>query len=491
MRSADDIKKQVERLEFKAGAKMRKRVLDDVLKAQEKSKTTSPAHSVSEIWRIIMTSRITKYAVAAVVMIAIASITIFDRGVAPAYGLTEAINKFKNASTVHISGWTFYPSGNKSTQEYVKIPLEFWFDLETGCYNMKKPCGLDKNGKGMYSTIISDGEYLMGEINHIPSDGDAYKTVRFEKLTAFQSMFAAHNSAYTFLMQTFGGADRIDGFKLVGTETIKGADYGMWEGKIATPGPNGGMQAKIKSWISLDTGELGRIKMSFMKPGEESWMPVCDIDKIELNVELPEGIFITEPPAGYKLDNSKETAPYAELGTTNSITNNGLSLSVHAAFSLPDGSVIVCWRSSEKRGDRQDEMFEGLKFGGEIPKLPLEIRSLISMPDSGGEYMGYHLAHTKKKNKSYEWSIYVAGKDAPTRDSIIGYEAVHRYNTKKKKRPVLITMSISEDIMISTADDFDMWVLGAMEELNDSVELPEITYEGVLKLADDIRNTSD
>lgn len=490
MRSADDIKKQVERLEFKAGAKMRKRVLDDVLKAQKKSNTTSPTHSVSEIWRIIMTSRITKYAVAAVIMIGIASITIFDRGVAPAYGLTEAINKFKNASTVHISGWAFFPSGNNSTQEFVKAPFDFWFDLETGCYYMKKPCGLDENGKPIYFTTISDGKYLMSEIHHRPLKGEPSKSVRYEKLTEFHSMFIAHNSAYTFLMQTCGGADRIDGFKLVGDETIEGVDYEMWEGQIATPVPNGEMLAKIKSWISLDTGELGRIKMSFMKPGEESWMPVCDIDKIELNVEPPARIFITEPPAGYKLVNTKETAPYAELGTIHSITNNGLSLSVHAAFSLPDGSVIVCWRSSVKRKDPQDEMFEGLKFGGDIPKLPLEIRSLISMPDSGGEYPGYHLSHTKKGNKSYEWSIYVGGKDAPARGSIVGYEVVHRYNTKNKKRPILITMTISEDIIISTADDFDMWVLGAMEELSDTKELPEISYEKVLKLADDIRNTS-
>jgi hypothetical protein len=207
-------------------------------------------------------------------------------------------------------------------------------------------------------------------------------------------------------------------------------------------------------------------------------------------VEPPAGIFITEPPAGYKLDNSKESAPYAELGTTNSCGANGIQLAVHVAFTMPDNSVILCWRGYKKEDSLQDGMFEGLKSGGDIPKLPLEIYSLKSMPDSGTQYLGHHLAYTKKADKYYEWSIYVPGKKVPSRDSIVGYATIHRYNTEKKKMPALSALTISEDIIISTADDFDMWVLGAMGELSDTKELPEISYESVLKLAEDIRNTS-
>lgn len=489
MRPRKNIEKTIKKFDIDINPEKDQQIFDKLKKVHAKSQQSKHGISKVDIGRIIMKSKMTKFATAAVIVaVAILSITFLGNSVTPAYGITDALSLYKKARTVHIRGWVFYKSDNQSTQEYVKLPLEFWFDLETGCYNMRKPGGLDEDGKGRYYTTVSDGEYLMSDSYVYPLDGESYRSIRFEKITEFYSRFQARNSAYNFLMQTFGGADRVKGFAIVGDETIHGVNYGIWEGKILTPGPNGSMEAKIKSWMSLDTGKLGRIQIWFKKAGAENWIPVCDIDQIELNIELPENIFVTEPPEDCHLANTKETAQFAELGTTNSVGTDGLSLFVHAAFSLPDGSVILCWRSTEKKGLLQEEFFDKLKFGGDNARLPLEIYSLKSMPDSGVEYLGYHLAYTKKKDKFYEWSIYVPGNDAPPRDGIIGYEVVYRYNTKKKQRPEVITMTVSGDIQIDTADEFGMWVLGAMKELSDNGEAPNISYDSIQKLTSDIRD---
>ena len=56
-------------MNFSAGAELRKQILDDAMKAHEQTGTQSPFEKAN-IWRIIMKSRITKLAAAAVIVIA-------------------------------------------------------------------------------------------------------------------------------------------------------------------------------------------------------------------------------------------------------------------------------------------------------------------------------------------------------------------------------------------------------------------------------------
>lgn len=69
MRSADNIKKAIRNLNATANANTHQRVLDDLLKIMQKSKKQSPAHQPTR--RIIMKSKITKLATAAVIVIAV------------------------------------------------------------------------------------------------------------------------------------------------------------------------------------------------------------------------------------------------------------------------------------------------------------------------------------------------------------------------------------------------------------------------------------
>ncbi len=71
MRPADDIHKSLRKLKLKASAELDKRVHDDISKALAESEKTDSATPQPNIRRIIMKSRITKYAAAAVIIIAI------------------------------------------------------------------------------------------------------------------------------------------------------------------------------------------------------------------------------------------------------------------------------------------------------------------------------------------------------------------------------------------------------------------------------------
>jgi hypothetical protein len=71
MRSADDIKKSIKNLNIAANTERHKRVLGDLLKLMEKSKKEQPQAYQPTVWRIIMKSRMTKLAAAAVIIVAV------------------------------------------------------------------------------------------------------------------------------------------------------------------------------------------------------------------------------------------------------------------------------------------------------------------------------------------------------------------------------------------------------------------------------------
>ncbi len=489
MRPEENIEKIIKKFDIDVNPKKDQEIFDELQKAQAKSKQSKPGISTIGIRRIIMKSKITKFATAAMfVALVILTITFFDNSVTPSYGITDALNIYKNAGTIHIHGWGYIPIKGESTQEFMKVPFEHWFDLETGCYKMIKLGDIDKeSGKPRYFTIVSDGQYVMKDFYSYPINGEPYKAVRFERVSEFHSRLQSHNSAYNFLMQTFGGVDRINGFVRVGDELVKGIRCGIWEGEITTPGPKGEMQVKIKSWLSLDTGKLTMVQVWRRQSGTDKWKPIFEIDQIELDIDIPDDIFITEAPENCHLENTKDTAPWAQLGA-NSAGSDALMLNVHVAFTLADGSVVICWRSTDKGQPSQDNLFSELEFGGVLPKLPIEIYALKAIGNLDAEYSGYHLAYTKKEDRYFEWSIYVPQNGTPTRESILGYKVVHRYNTNKGNIVGSITLSVSEDIQINTEEDFSTWVLGALKELSDDERVPtNINYKSIQHLADVLR----
>jgi len=102
MRSEKNIEKLVGKINVTPDTQMDRKTLNDILMAQEKTKTTSSANAQPNVWRIIMQSKITKFTAAAVVIIAVGlSITLLDKTVPTAYALEQTAEALKNAHNVH------------------------------------------------------------------------------------------------------------------------------------------------------------------------------------------------------------------------------------------------------------------------------------------------------------------------------------------------------------------------------------------------------
>lgn len=493
MKPAENIKGLIRQSDVTTSSDSDSRILGGALIELEKLKT-DPAATGPNIWRIIMKSKTQKYITAATIIIGITLlITFVDKSATPAYGITEAINLCKTAKTFHIHGWAYMPIRTSGKQETAKVPFEHWFDVDNGRYRIVKPGDIDKStGKRKYFTTVCDGKYVMSEIYKYPVNRDPYKAIRFQQLTPFQNRLRTHNNSYMFIMQTFGGIENIKGFKNIGNEEIDGLSCDIWQGLIAMPGPKNSRQIRIKSWILPDTGELFKIQTAYESPETNTWIIMYEIDQIEFDIELPEDLFETEPPDNCVVEISKEEAPLADLGFPEGVSSSidGLTLRVNIGFTLADGSVILCWQSTDTGASAQDDLFTELTVGSSLPKLPLELYAVKPIANVDIELNGYHLTHTVKDGKFYEWSIYVSTEDTPSRNSIMGYELLHKYNADKNKIVTNKSAALHQDIPIKTDDDFNNWVLAAMAELSDSERAPEnITYQSMLELAEQIRKS--
>jgi outer membrane lipoprotein-sorting protein len=103
MRPAENIEKLVKNINIGTNAKIDEEVLGEVVKAFEKSKSKKTSATEQNIWRIIMKSKITKIAAAAVIIVAvILSIIFLDKSVTPAYGIEQTIEAFRNVNSVYL-----------------------------------------------------------------------------------------------------------------------------------------------------------------------------------------------------------------------------------------------------------------------------------------------------------------------------------------------------------------------------------------------------
>ena len=435
------------------------------------------------IRRFIM-SRFTKLAAAAVIIIVVVfSITFLDKSVAPAYAITDIPELLHSAKTLYIKAWSYFPEDVQPGQVQRRVALEHWFDLENGLSRMMGPgYSITSEGTTLQLTeVVSDGQYEM-TINHYD------KSVTFQKLSPFKQKLDMYQNVGDLFTRMFGSLDRLDDFVKIGQEVIDGVDYDIWQFEVENPAVN--YSAKFKSWLSPNTGRLGHA-LVWLKEGDKDWAPTYEIRKIERDIDIASNIFATEPPEGYALVNTRDNAQISELCREGSGGINGLSISINIGFTLPDGSVIAAWHSEDKNSDTlQVSIFEGLQVGGPLPKLPIEIYSLIPVGTSQTvTYKGRHLLYSKKAGKFYEWGIYVPDQAPFSRIELVNYQALIRFNPPGRVKGS-IGLGISRDLTIENEHDFNTWVLGAMVELSDNGKAPEdVTYESVLQLAKWIRKS--
>lgn len=442
------------------------------------------------IRRFVM-NRFTKFAAAAVIIIAaLVAIHRFGGSIdvtTPAYGITDVPRLIKTAKTIHMKGWLYYPKTPENAGEPAKLKFEYWFDIENGRYRTFNPGGIDKDtGQARYyRTTISDGQYIMGETYHRPAKGKPWKSISFTKLSPFKARLEAYKNSHKSLMRMFGNIDQIKGSAKVGQEEIDGTVFDIWQNEFYLAD---GRAIKMRISLAPDSGKIGRaLFWQKQRKNDPNWRLAGDYYTIELDVAPPAGIFNTEPPDGYILDNTKETAHISTLGLSmghQMSMRKDYEIYFHVGFTLSDGSVIIAWSCPAKNISSQADLFEGLAPAGTLPELAARIEALTAIPSKLViTYIGRHLAYTQKDGNFYEWSLYVPDVVPPSRSSLFGYELNVKYNVDKNRfgnRPGNLT----QDLAIDSSYDFNTWVRGAMAELSDDGKAPEgVTYESVLQLA--------
>ncbi len=121
MKPADNIKKLIQNISIKTNPKVNKAVLNNLFDEMDKLRETRSAALQPNIWRIIMKSRITKIAAAAVIVIAvIMSISIIDRSVTTAFGIEQVIDAYNNIRFLHV----------KEFRPEQQNPNEFWIESD-------------------------------------------------------------------------------------------------------------------------------------------------------------------------------------------------------------------------------------------------------------------------------------------------------------------------------------------------------------------------
>jgi hypothetical protein len=166
MRLADDnIEKLLNKMHFKASDETQKRILHETLKAHDKTKNEEPPQAKPVLWRIIMKSKLTKVAVAAVIIIAIlVAISQFGGSIDMA-NVTWADVKiaFLAKPWVHLKfddgretwvnleeGKTFYLNNNGPGERIFidwALNLRYWFEPDTADYISESNPVIYKDGK--------------------------------------------------------------------------------------------------------------------------------------------------------------------------------------------------------------------------------------------------------------------------------------------------------------------------------------------------------
>ena len=142
MRSAENLERFIRNIRYKASAEMHERTLNDALEAHSKSRKVKWAAAHSNIWRTIMTSKITKLSSAALIIIAIMASMIHFGGSIDGSSIVFA-EVLKNIQEANSAKWHEQRviTCNGEELPFLKSDAKWYYSLEYGgkedMYNMK------------------------------------------------------------------------------------------------------------------------------------------------------------------------------------------------------------------------------------------------------------------------------------------------------------------------------------------------------------------
>ena len=393
------------------------------------------------------------------------------------YALSDVPALMNSARTLHIKVLSYNPQGASPDGVRDIFATDWWVDqpnsrwARRGTYVGERPLPLgDPNRDYSWFDRVCDGQYEMWVDSRD-------KTVTYEKFTPFWSSYEMkHQRDLVTVPMT---EELLDGCTYTGQELLDGQAYQVWERTLPPFGD--GRLSKWKLWFSPRRGEVSQMQTWERSPRTNDQWAQTDTQYFERDVAPPPGTFLTEPLPGYRMTNTKETADPVTMRDHEPSRVGAWSLRLPVAYELPGRVVLLGWSCIEqdKQPVPQEDLFKDLTAGGSLPKLPLQIHGLLPCPRVETlSWTGFHLAHTVKNGRDFEWSLYVPNQSAP-RGGISGFELELRPPDPKRGGVGRGTL-----LRINTAEDFDEFVLGAMTELSDTNTAPTgVTYDGVMQLS--------
>jgi hypothetical protein len=268
MSSRDNIEKSISELVLHGSVAADERILKDTLAAYEKSETKKAAETQPNIWRIIMKSKITKLAAAAVIIIAVVlSTTFLDKAISPAYALEQTLEAMYNVTTLHVFA-----------RDWDNSEFEMWIELnpETGIPEYFRAYW-PKTGTLDISTPEISYQYNEKANRVLVNQGKLYET----------------DVAPARIFEQFLQASQQEGTEIV---IHHEQDPGTGQTLIVVHYEKANQSFKV--YIDPET----KLPVRMNSIGNQTLGQVVkDIDRIEYNYDLPEGIFEFEIPDDAKV----------------------------------------------------------------------------------------------------------------------------------------------------------------------------------------------
>jgi outer membrane lipoprotein-sorting protein len=312
MRIADKVKILIEESDVETDVRVDARILGDAFSHFEELKRRKLAESQPSVWRLIMKSRMTKYAAAAVIIAATLVAVNQLGGDGAGAVFAKAVEQLHNARTMTYSMVTFT---NIETMPAVRMEMAF---KEPGYIRTTTTDGFVTvvdwvQGKGL-SIMPPRRQFVEMEVSNFPHDPAQDPFAVIEKLRALPSR-----------------ADEVLAEKEFDGRVIQGFRVAK-DGMITTV------------WVDPQTKELARVEVEFTSaPGMNMVM-----SNFQFDAELDDSLFSLTPPEGF--------------------TRVGVQADVSQVTELDLIEYLRAWSSWMKDGT-----FPPTLVGTQLPKIAMEM----------------------------------------------------------------------------------------------------------------------
>lgn len=265
-------------IEHKTGPALDQRILDDCL-TELQTVHRSSARPRANRWRLIMQNPVTKQIAAAIIVIAgLLSLTLLDQAVAPAYALEQTLDAIQLLETVHLK-----------CRDWDNNEFEMWVQLNPNT-GIPDYCRAYWPSIGILDISRPDRSYQYSERSN-------YVQVNSGKLYHI-------NEAPARMFKQMVQASRMNNppVKITMQDEINPGTGNTWI-TVLVESPDHACKVYIDPATKLPVRMIG---LRNDRLGEF----IKDIDFIEYNIELPDGIFEFEIPEGARIFDHDEFGKY-------------------------------------------------------------------------------------------------------------------------------------------------------------------------------------